>query len=46
MAVPKWVRSNPGKGKHGVPDKGAAKVGKKWEEKQQKQNAKKDQKDP
>lgn len=37
MPLPRWVRTNPAKGKHGVPDKGAHKVGKEWE----KANAKK-----
>lgn len=35
----------PGKGKHGVPDKQAHKVGKKWEKQQEKKDAKKDKKD-
>lgn len=29
---PKWTRPNPGAGKHGVDDKAAHKLGKKWEE--------------
>lgn len=28
---PKWTRPNPAAGKHGVPDKAAHKLGKKWE---------------
>jgi hypothetical protein len=28
MPLPKWTRANPGKGKHGVPDKGAHAAGK------------------
>jgi hypothetical protein len=31
MPLPRWVRPNPGKGKHGVPDKDAHKIGMKWE---------------
>lgn len=43
MALPKWVKANPGKGKHGVTDKGAAKVGKKWTKAQAKKDAKKEE---
>lgn len=28
---PKWVKKNPGAGRHGVPDKGAHQVGREWE---------------
>lgn len=39
--IPRWARANPGKGRHGVTDKGAKKVGDKWE----KDNKKQDKKD-
>lgn len=41
MPLPKWTRTNPGRGRHGVPDKGAHKVGKQWEKEQEKQQQKK-----
>jgi hypothetical protein len=30
--IPKWAKKTPAKGKHGVSDKGAHKIGKKWDE--------------
>jgi len=44
-ALPKWTRENPGKGKHGVPDKGAHKVGRQWNKEQQKKDKKSSQDD-
>lgn len=39
--MPKWFQANPGKGKHGVDDKGAHKVGKQWEADREKKEEKK-----
>lgn len=33
---PKWTRANPAAGQHGVPDKGAYKVGQQWEKENKK----------
>lgn len=35
---PKWTRPNPAKGKHGVKDKAAKKIGDKWDKKRNKNN--------
>lgn len=43
--LPRWTRANPGRGKHGVPDKGAHKVAKQWEKIQQKKDDKSSQND-
>lgn len=44
MPLPRWTRANPGKGRHGVPDKGADKVGKEFEKQNEKDQRREEKK--
>jgi hypothetical protein len=39
--IPRWAKKKPGKGKHGVDDVAAHKIGKKWDEGDQTKGTKK-----
>lgn len=41
----KWWKANPGKGKHGVDDKGAHRVGRQWDKDREEKDDKKVEKD-